>query len=120
MATPYRTVRDEGVTATVTGQVVKIGEGEIAYFVITNGGVVDAYFHIYDALVADVSVGTTVPKASFPVPAGADATHVGICEYNGPPIHFEVGAVYACTTSPLAAGSTTPVVSPNLGTLQYR
>ncbi len=118
MATPYRAIRDESCDN--SNQVVKVGEGEVAYFLVTNGGTVDAWLHLYDAVTANVSVGTTIPKASFCVPAGVDPTHVGTFEYPGPPLHFEQGIIYAATTSPLAAVSTTPVVSPVLGLLQYR
>ena len=116
MATPYREVRDTSVDN--SNQVAKIGEGEVAYFLLTNGGTVDAWFHLYDALTADVSVGTTVPTYSFPVPAGTSATVVAAFEYMGPPLHFEVGIIYACTTTP--TGGTDPTVKPTLGALLYR
>lgn len=116
MATPYRTVRDASVDN--SNQVVKTGEGEVAYFILFNAGVVDAFFHLYDDVTANITVGTTVPKATFLVPAGVDSTHAGAYEYLGPPIHFEVGVVYACSTT--VAGGTDTSVKPALGSLQYR
>lgn len=116
MATPYRTHRDSSVDK--SNQVVKIGEGEVAYLQVTNGGTVDAYFHLYDGLTADVTVGTTTPIATFLVPAGAGTTQVGAYEFSGPPIHFEKGIVYAATTT--FGGSTDPTAKPALGLLQFR
>ena len=109
-------VRDTSVDN--TNQVVKVGSGRVYWFKLTNGGVVDAWFHFYDALTANVTVGTTVPKLSFCVPAGASATVTAQYEYDGIPIHFETGIIYAATTTP--TGGTDPVVKPTLGGLLYR
>lgn len=113
---PYKTARDTSVDN--TNQALKVGNGEIAYFQITNGGTVDAYFQIYDALTASVTVGTTAPTWTFLVPAGVGATQVGAYEYTGAPLKFEVGAIYACTTTP--TGGTDPTTKPVLGILRYR
>ncbi len=118
MTFPYHAIRDEAVDN--SNQVVKTKVGEVAYFVLTNGGAVDAWFHLYDEVTASVSVGTTTPMASFCVPAGVDPAHVGVYEYTGPPLHFEKGIIYAATTSPDHTVSTTPTVSPTLGVLNYR
>ena len=114
---PYNTLRDASVDN--TNQVAKVGNGEVAYFQVTNGGTVDAYLHFYDALTADVTVGSSpAPIATFLVPAGTAADHAGAYEYNGPPIKFEVGLVYAATTT--FAGGTNPTTKPALGIMSYR
>ena len=110
-----RTIRDTSVDN--TNQVVRTTAGRVYYFLLSNGGTVDAWFHLYDALTADVTVGTTVPKASFVVKAGTSATVVQTYEYNGVPLHFEFGIIYAATTTP--TGGTDPVVKPTLGILAY-
>lgn len=112
----YKHIRDTSVDN--SNQVVKIGGGEVAYFQGSNGGVVDAYLHFYDALTANVTVGTTVPTYSFLIPAGTAATTAGAYEYTGPPLHFEIGCVYAAVTD--MTGSTNPSVKPALGLLLYR
>lgn len=112
----FLTLRD--TSADNTNQVVKIGQGSVKHFILTNGGTVDAWFHLYDGLTAAVIVGTTVPKASFVVKAGTSATVVQSYEYLGPPIHFETGIIYACTTTP--TGGTDCVTKPTLGVLSYR
>ena len=112
----YKVLRDTSVDN--SNQVVKASGGRVRHFLLTNGGVVDAWFHLYDALTADVVVGTTTPKISFVVPAGTSATVVGAYEYTGPTLWFETGIIYAATTTP--TGGTDPVVKPTLGLLQYR
>lgn len=110
-----KTLRD--VSVDNTNQEVKATPGTVFYFLLTNGGTVDAWFHLYDALTANVTVGTTAPKASFVVPAGTSSTVVGAYEYGGPPLEFQVGIIYAATTT--VGGGVNPTVKPVLGHLSY-
>lgn len=115
MSIGVNTVYDASVDN--TNQVVAARGCTLRYFLLSNPGTVDAYFQVFDALTADVTVGTTTPKASFIIPAGVSATQAGAYEYTGPPIHFQKGLVYACTTT--SAGGTDPVVKPVLGLLEW-
>lgn len=112
----YLTIRDTSVDN--TNQVVKAKPGHVRHFILTNGGTVDAWFHLYDGLTANVTVGTTTPKASFVVPAGASATQVGAYEYEGPALDFQKGIIYACTTT--LTGGDDCTTKPALGVLSYR
>lgn len=115
MGQAHKSIRDTSVDN--TNQVVKASPGNVNYFLLTNGGTVDAWFHLYDALTANVIVGTTTPKHSFVVPAGASATVVAAYEYMGPELTFETGIIYAATTTP--TGGTDPTTKPVLGLLLY-
>ena len=117
MSRGYKTHRDTSVDN--TNQVLKASPGHIAYFQISNGGTVDAYLQFYDALTAAVTVGTTTPKCTFLVPAGVGATQVGAYEFTAlPELDFQVGIVYACTTTP--TGGTDPTTKPMLGIMLYQ
>ncbi len=67
----------------------------------------DAYLQLFDALIANVTVGTTVPDQIFLVPAG-NGTLAGalIEEYETPGARFITGIAYAATTTP--TGNTAP------------
>lgn len=113
----YLTLRD--TSADNTNQVVKASPGHVVYFQISNGGTVDAYLHFYDALTANVTVGTTTPKATFLVPAGVGTTQVGAYEFTGgAALDFQTGIIYACSTT--VTGGTDCTVKPVLGILQYK
>lgn len=113
---PYSILRDTDVDN--TNQVVKVGGGDLAFFQVTNPNTVDVFFQIYDGLTASVSVGTTTPTATFIVPAGTAADHSGAYEYDGPPIKFEIGLIYAATTT--VTGGTDPTTGAVLGVMLYR
>lgn len=116
MALPhYKVSRDAAVNN--TAQTLSTGPGAVAYFQLTNGGVVDADFHFYDVAAAGVTVGSTTPKCSFSVPAGTGATVRGGYEYNGPPIEFETAITYSATQ---VDGSSDPAVAPKLGVIVYK
>jgi hypothetical protein len=67
-------------------QAIKASAGKLYGYYIFNGAGTVRYFKLYDALAADVAVGTTTPVLTIPVPAGA-AAHVefamGIAFVNG-------------------------------------
>lgn len=52
------------------------------------------YVHFYDALIADVTVGTTVPRLTYAIPAGG-GLNCNITEG----LLFNVGVSAACTTA---------------------
>lgn len=85
-------------------QVMRTGSRYLYSLEASNIDAADAFIQLFDAVAADVTVGTTVPTLSFLVPAG-DATLRGKMQEswtNG--VEFLKGITYACTTT--ATGST--------------
>ena len=76
-------------------QQVKAGATDVEYLNVYNPDTALAYLQLYDALAADVTVGTTVPTHSIPIPAGAiyDVQLVQAMQ-------FDVGLTIAMTTTP--------------------
>lgn len=72
-----------------------------------SGAGADVYLQIFDAVTADVTVGTTTPTLSIPIPNGAalDTTR-------SKPIAFSYGLIIACTAT--AGGSGAPGAPLNL------
>ncbi len=82
-------------------QTVKASRTRVYGWKVQNLDNATAYLHLYDALEADVTVGTTVPTYSVWLPAsGGD--DLSIPE----PLAFDVGLVVAATTG--LTGSTAP------------
>lgn len=67
-ANPYKNL-DVGTTdATVTAT-----QGYLCGYYLFNAAATTRYFKLYNATIANVTVGTTVPTITIPVPAGAGA-----------------------------------------------
>lgn len=72
-----------------------------------NSNVVDVYLQLFDAAVADVTVGTTTPKQSYLIPAGSGGGAGAYADDFGVDgLHFQTAITYACTTT--ATGNTAP------------
>ena len=85
-----------------TKQSVKTGKARCYGWKIQNLDSAEAYFHIYDALAANVTVGTTTPKISIWLPAsGGDDLVLPR------PIAFNTGFVVAATTTLGGSGAPT-------------
>jgi hypothetical protein len=85
---------------TTTVQVVKTGLSVVTGWMIYNPNATIAYVQLFD-LATTVTLGTTVPTLSLPIPAGASANLL-----DGAGIAFDNGIQVACTTT--ATGSTAP------------
>lgn len=58
-------------TLSTAAQTVKAGSGRVYQYTFFNPNATTVYVHLYDALIANVTAGTTTPKMSFAVPAGS-------------------------------------------------
>lgn len=90
-----------GITATPANALA--APGSFCGFSLHNPNMDAVYLHIYDALAANVTVGTTAPLRTFEIPAS------GQREETSPPMAQSPCATavsYAVTTT--LAGSTTP------------
>lgn len=88
--------------ATKAGDLVPVTVGMIYNLTAFNPHATDvAYLHFYDARQANVTVGSTTPKRTFPLPplGGVDTAHYG-------PIEFSTGITYAVTHD--ATGAVAP------------
>jgi hypothetical protein len=92
--------RDTSVVA--TDETLITTPGKVVGVHLQNPNAADAWFHLYDALIANVSVGTTSPVISYWLPAsgGYDAFY----GENG--IRFSTAISYAATTT--VGGSSAP------------
>lgn len=74
---------------------------------IINPNATDAFLQCFDALAADVTVGTTVPTYSFLLPGGTGASNRGAyAEQFEAPLQFNTALSIAITTT--ATGNTGP------------
>jgi hypothetical protein len=92
-ATPYKNLDvDESADE------VKATAGQLYMIHAMNMKASPLYLKFYNAAVADVTVGTTVPDLTFPVPSLATTNGSGfnIAIPNG--IAFDAGITVACTT----------------------
>lgn len=65
------------------------------------------YLKLYDAPAADVTVGTTVPVATFAIPTqAATANGAGFSETYEPAVEFHAGMSVACVTEVADNGTT--------------
>lgn len=75
------------------------------------------WLHLYDAALSDVTVGTTLPKLSWPVPTNGDTNGAGFgFDFSTMGAQFDTGIVVAATTT--KGGSTAPdadTLAVNLG-----
>ncbi len=95
---------DSSVTA--TAELLAPGYVELHSVEVNNPNVVQVYLQLFDAqAAADVTLNSTVPTTTRLIPAG-DGTNNGvrILDFSDGPIRFNLGLVYAITTT--AAGST--------------
>lgn len=84
-----------------TEEQVASGPQRMFSFHAANLHATDArYVHFYDALIADVTVGTTVPKLTYAIPAGQQRTP----DIPGG-VRFNTGIAAACTTGITGAGA---------------
>jgi hypothetical protein len=68
-----------------------------------NGAAATTWLQVFDALAADVTIGTTPPKFAFPIAAAASLFR----DYGVFGIGFQTGIVVAATTT--STGSTAPL-----------
>jgi len=96
-------------TADETLAAIKTDSGYLFFVQLSNIDSAGYFLQLFDAAVGDVTLGTTTPTLSLPVPPG-DATDEGasIHEFD-PPIRFKTAITYAVTTT--AGGSTGPTTA---------
>ncbi len=95
---------DPSVVATV--ETMTTSPAQLFGLSLSNLTSIDAYFQVFDALAANVTVGTTTPNLIFLVPAG-NGTIAGGFDRDWPVgLRFITGMSYAATTSP--TGNTAP------------
>lgn len=84
----------DGKNATKTALLTT--RGLLYSFVVSNINATGKWLLIYDALAADVTVGTTTPSRKFYIPAG-DGTEYGVLfiDRNVSPMKFSTGITYA-------------------------
>ncbi len=95
------TFRNQAVT---TKLAVLGGPGRWYGYHVFNPGALVAFLHFYDATLANVTVGTTVPKWTLGVPPGGGPDFVAMAL----PLTFATALTVAATTSQLHTGSTIP------------
>jgi hypothetical protein len=85
----------DGKNATKTALLAQ--RGLLYSMVVSNINATGKWILLYDALAADVTVGTTAPSRKFYVPAG-DAVEYGVLfiDRNVSPMKFSTGIMYAC------------------------
>lgn len=76
-----------------TNVTIKLAPGHVGGWYLYNDSAAVHYVLLYDALIGDISVGTTVPKFTIGVPAGS-AANLEI----GQGVAFETAISAACTT----------------------
>ena len=96
------------LTATAV-QVGATGARSLYAFDFLNSGASVAYIQIFDAVAANVTLGTTVPKLVKPVPAGYSSWQESYSV--GTQIAFTNGITVAATTTP--TGNTAPATGIN-------
>lgn len=92
-----------------TVQTIKASAGKVYSLEVQNPNTSDAYIQLFDEAGA-ITVGTTVPKQSYFVPAGGamDKTFTV-------PLQFANSIKYACTTTPTGGGNPTTGLVVNAG-----
>jgi len=95
------------ITADLTKTGIKDGAGKLYSIRVANPNAVDVYLHLYDSLIADVNVGTTVPINTYTIIAG-DGTYRSVnTPVNLPvsPKKFSAGICYSISTAINATGA---------------
>jgi hypothetical protein len=85
---PFRTI-----SLTATKQEIKSSGGQVFGYYIFNAHTATQYVKLYNAAAANVTVGTTTPWMTIPIPAGAAANLLGVAG-----IAFATGITIAATT----------------------
>lgn len=98
---------DSSVTA--TKETLQASGAYLDFFEVQNPNSVQVFLQLFDALAADVTVGTTAPTLSIVVPAGTGVDDGARAETMYHPPHFRTGIVYAVTTT--ATGLTAPTTA---------
>ncbi len=94
---------------------VHVGPTLLYFLSVTNPDATDNYIQLFDSLLADVSVGTTVPKQSFMLPGGVGGND-GLLTIAFPvALQFNTGLVVAITTTATGSGAPTGDAVVNLG-----
>jgi hypothetical protein len=102
--TPYR-----NPALTNTASTVKASAGRMHYFDFYNSNTAAVHVHFYNALIANVTVGTTTPVWSTVVPAGASRS-----DYLPNSLNFSTGIALAATTGPAVATAPTNAIMANV------
>lgn len=99
-------------SALVATKVVVRAAGCRVFFIeVINNDLTDIYLQMFDALTANVTVGTTVPTLSLFIPGGTGASNRGgFIETFAVPIAFRTGLVIAATTTATGSGAPTACV----------
>lgn len=101
-------------TGTSTKAAVKASAGRIHGLEVSNPNTADAFLQLFDALTANVTVGTTTPTQTFLIPAG-DGTVRGAVNITFPvPLNFKSGIMQACTTTPTGSGNPSAALTVNI------
>ena len=111
-----RTVQVPFFDATGTSTAENVGTTNrwLHYFHVVNSNLVDAYIQLFNALAADVTVGTTAPNQSYLVPAG-NGVDAGAFEASFPDgLYFSTALSFACTTTPTGNGNPTTALTVNM------
>lgn len=100
---PYRSV-----AGNATAKLVAVGVVNLVTASVSSKNDEDNWLHVYDAAAAaDVTVGTTTPKQSWPVTT-SDNTHYAMTDiYLEEGLKFDLGLVFAVTKE-ADAGATAP------------
>ena len=98
-----------------TAQTMKAGMGRLHFLEVSNINAADAYLQLFDVLAANVTVGTTTPKMTLLVPKGDGANRGAMDVTFDPPVNFDVGITYACTTTATGNGDPTTGLVVNAG-----
>lgn len=93
---------------------VKASAGQVFGWYLYNDGAAEVYVKLYNDTVANVTVGTTAPLVTLPIPAGAAAnvfTDIGI--------PFSAAITIAATTGAATADTGAPATGQVVGTIFY-
>ena len=107
----FLTVRTQALTN--TAQTIKSSSGSVMGWNFININSVAVYIKFYNALIADVTVGTTTPVLTVAVPAGS-ATNPGINMVTPDLVPFEVFSTaisFACVTGLADNSNTAPATA---------
>ena len=99
---------NSALTATVIN--VKLSGGRLYGIEVQNANTVNEFIQVFDAVAANVTLGTTTPKLSLALPKGVSASDVGIMDkWWDLGIDFRTGISLAATTTP--TGLTAPTTA---------
>lgn len=97
-----------------TAQACKAAGGLLGGITVENPNTTQIFIQVFNALAADVTVGSTTPVFVFPIPAG-DGTNSGIfAEFFGEGIQLTAGITYTATTTATGAGAPTTALKMSL------